>query len=271
MLIIKGIIIGIGKIIPGVSGSMLAISMGIYQQLIDSINNFFKYPKDNFKFLSKIAIGVVISIVFFSNIIMNSLNKHYIITMFFFIGLILGGFSDINENITKKSKSVFLISCIVVILLGLINIDNEIEIENSILNFIYFIFAGFIDAVTTIVPGISGTATLMMIGAYDSLIKCLSNAFDLYYIEYNIKILVPFIIGFGVGIITTVKLIEYLFKNCKSKTYSSILGFSIATIVLMFIKSFNSFYTVTDLFVALIFLLIGIYITKKINQLFKVD
>ena len=271
MLIVKGIIIGIGKIIPGVSGSMLAISMGIYQRLIDSINNFFKYPKGNFKFLSKIAIGVIISIVFFSNIILNSLNKHYIITMFFFIGLIIGGFSDITENITKKSKFAFFISCIVIIIFGLINIDNEIEIENSILNFIYFVFAGFIDAVTTVVPGISGTATLMMIGAYDSLIKCLSNVFDLYYFAYNIKILMPFIIGFGFGIISTAKLIEYLFKNYKSKTYSIILGFSVATIGIMFLKSFNSFYTTIDLIIATIFLILGFFITKKINHLFKVD
>ena len=105
MLILKGIIIGIGKIIPGVSGSMLAISMGIYQKLIDSVNNIFKYPKENFKFLFKITIGVIISIVFFSNIILNSLNKYYIITMFFFIGLIIGGFNDIKLNIECKTIS----------------------------------------------------------------------------------------------------------------------------------------------------------------------
>ena len=69
MLIIKGIIIGIGKIIPGVSGSMLAISKGIYQKLIDSINNFFKDIKNNSIFLIKVIIGTLISIIFFSNVI----------------------------------------------------------------------------------------------------------------------------------------------------------------------------------------------------------
>ena len=63
MLILKGIIIGLGKIIPGVSGSMLAISMGIYQKMIDSINNFFDNIKTNFLFLFKIGLGVLISIV----------------------------------------------------------------------------------------------------------------------------------------------------------------------------------------------------------------
>lgn len=269
MLILKGIIIGIGKIIPGVSGSMLAITLGIYQKLIDSINNIFKYPKENFKFLFKIAIGVIISIVFFSKIIITSLNKYYLITMFFFIGLIIGGFDDINKNIDKNSKYIAIISFILVMIFGLINIDNEVSIQNNFINSIYFIFIGFVDAITTVIPGISGTATLMMLGGYSTLIKTFSNIFDLYYIKDNLIVLIPFIIGFIFGIIITAKIVEYLFKNHKSKTYSSILGFSIATIALMFIKSFKTFYTIKDLIVAIIMLLIGIVLTKKINQVFN--
>ena len=273
MLILKGLIIGIGKIIPGVSGSMLAITLGVYQRLIDSINNFFRYPKENFKFLLKIAIGIIISIVFFSNIILSALNNHYLITMFFFIGLIIGGVDDVSKNIdnNKKSKNVTIVSFLIIALLGLITIDNDVTIENNILNFMYFIFVGFIDAVTTIVPGISGTATLMMLGAYNSLIKSFSTIFDLYYIQDNLTILIPFVIGFVLGIIMTAKLIEYLFKNYKSKTYCGILGFSVATIFLMFIKSFNSFYTTKDLTIASILLITGIFITKKINHLFLAD
>ena len=243
MLILKGIIIGVGKIIPGVSGSMLAISMGIYQRLIDSINNFFKYPKNNFKFLFKIAIGVIISIVFLSNIILKCLDNYYLITMFFFIGLIIGGTKDIKVNIDKKNNYIAYISFIVVTLLGLISIDNEIVITNNILNFLYFIFIGFIDAFTMVVPGISGTATLMMLGAYSSVIYMFSNIFDVS----NFKVLIPFSVGMVLGILITVKIVNYLFNKHKSKTYSAILGFSMSTIALMFIRSIKSFYTLKDL------------------------
>ena len=102
MLFIKGLIIGIGKIIPGVSGSMLAISMGIYQKLINSINNFFKNVKYNFKFLSQIGIGVLVSIILFSNLILSCLEKNYLITMFLFLGLIIGGLDDIRDNIRRN-------------------------------------------------------------------------------------------------------------------------------------------------------------------------
>ena len=271
MLILKGIIIGIGKIIPGVSGSMLAITLGIYPKIINALNNFFSDIKNNFKLLSKLAIGVIISIVLFSRIILKSLDNYYIITMFFFIGLIIGGFGDIEKNIEGKKLKVFSISLILVSLIGLISINNEVKVENDCLSFIYFIFIGFVDALTTVIPGISGTATLMMLGAYTTLIKCFSTAFDTYYLGDNLKILIPFGIGFIIGIILTAKLINYLFDKYKSNTYSCILGFGVATIILMFIKCLNSFYTVKDLIIAFVLLLSGFFATKKINLLFVVD
>ena len=267
MLILKGMIIGIGKIIPGVSGSMLAISMGIYQKLIDSINNFFKYPKENFKFLLKVTIGVIISMVFFSNIILNCLNKYYLITLFFFIGLIIGGFEDIKKSTNKKYNYITIISFILVTLIGFINIDNKVNITNDFINILYFIFIGFVDALTMVVPGISGTATLMMLGAYEKVIEMYSNIFNFSLLLNNLKVLIPYIVGIGLGIIITVKLINFLFKKYKEKTYSAILGFSLSTIVLMLIKCINSFYTLTNLILAFILLFLGMFITKKINHM----
>ena len=134
---------------------------------------------------------------------------------------------------------------------------------------LYFTFIGFMDAVTMVVPGISGTATLMMLGAYEKVMELYSNIFNLSLLIENIKLLIPYIFGIGIGIILTVKLINYLFKNYKEKTYSAILGFSLSTIVLMFIKCLNTFYTLIDLIIAFILLFLGIYITKKINHLFN--
>lgn len=269
ILILKGIIIGIGKIIPGVSGSMLAISMGIYQKMIDSVNNFFKSPKESLKFLIKIGIGVVISIVFFSNIILKCLDKFYLTTIFFFIGLIIGGFEDIKKNTNKKYNSIAIVSFVIVTLLGLININNEVNITNYFFYSLYFLFIGFIDALTMVIPGISGTATLMMLGAYEKVMNLYSNIFNFNMIIDNLKLIIPYVIGIVVGIIITVKLINFLFKRYKEKTYSSILGFSISTIILMFIKCLNSFYTITHLIIGFISLFTGIFITKKINHLFN--
>lgn len=269
MLVLKGIVIGIGKIIPGVSGSMLAISMGIYQKLIDSVNNLLKNPRENTKFLLKISIGVIISIIFFSNLIASALDRYYIITMFLFIGLIIGGLDDIKVKIDKKNNNIVFISFIIVTILGLINIDNEVVITSSLLNFIFFVFVGFIDALTMVIPGISGTATLMMIGAYNTLIETYSNILDLSLLSQNIKILLPFAIGMIIGIIITVKIVNWLFKHHTSKTYSAILGFSASTIILMGIRCINTSYSLSSLIMAFILLFTGMFVTKKINHYFS--
>lgn len=266
MLFLKGIIIGIGKIIPGVSGSMLAISMGIYQKMIDSVNNFFKDVKGNFIFLFKIAIGVLISIVFFSNIILNCLNNYYIITVFFFIGLITGSFKDINKEIKNKNKKVIIITLLITLILGLISVNREFNIENNFIKFFYFIFVGFIDALTMVIPGISGTATLMIIGAYNKLMETFSNLLNFTLFYDNFLIMLPFGVGMAIGIIFTVKLINYLFNNYNDEIYSAIIGFSISTIILMAIKCFNSNYTFFNLIIAFIMLFVGAFISKKINH-----
>jgi putative membrane protein len=266
MLFIKGIIIGIGKVIPGVSGSMLAISMGIYQKLLDSINNFFRDIKNNFLFLFKIGLGVFVAIVFFSKIILKCLNNYYIVTMFFFIGLILGSFKDIDREIKKRNKGLIIITFLITLILGLISVDIEFNIKNTFLKFIYFIIVGFVDAFTMIVPGISGTATLMMIGAYNSLMETFSNLLNFNQLLDNILIMIPFLIGLFIGVIFTVKLINYLFKKCKDDTYSAIIGFCVSTIILMFIKCINSSYTLLYLILAFIMLIVGFTLSKKINH-----
>lgn len=268
MLIFKGIIIGLGKIIPGVSGSMLAISLGIYKRIIDCINNFFKFSKEDVSFLFKIAIGIIISIVFFSKIIIFFLDEYYLITMIFFAGLIVGGIGDIKKSIVNNNALLVILCFTIITTLGLISINNEVIINDNLLKIVYYFFMGIVDAFTTVVPGISGTATLMMLGSYTNLIKSFSTIFNFNYLNTNILILIPFLFGFIVGIFITAHIIKFLFDKYKSSTYSSILGFSLATIVLMVIKSFNAYFTFKDFFIALLFFALGIFITKKINCLF---
>lgn len=269
MLLIKGIIIGIGKIIPGVSGSILAICMGIYEDLIYSINNLFKDFKNNFKILFDVGIGIIISVIFFSKIILFFLDKYYFITMFLFIGLIIGGLEKIDKKIDKKDRYISLIIIIVLLLLSLLSINNNVEFDSKIINFIYYIIVGFIDAFTMIVPGISGTAILMMIGCYGKVLESFSSILNINLLYNNLIILIPFFIGVLMGIILTSKLINYLFNNYKSKTYSAILGFSISSIIIMALKSFSCKYNIYDLIIGMFLLISGIIITKKINHMFN--
>ena len=97
ILFIKGLIIGIGKIIPGVSGAVLAMILKVYDDGINSIVNIFKNPKKNILFLLNIGLGILIGIVLFSNVINYTLKNYYVITMLFFIGLI--GFEPMTSQL----------------------------------------------------------------------------------------------------------------------------------------------------------------------------
>ena len=134
--ILKGIIIGIGKIIPGVSGSVLAISLGIYEKAIYSFNNIFKDYR-NIYFLLKIFIGVLIAIIFGSKIILYFLNNYYTLTIFAFVGLILGSMNEINKNIKVKYWYMTILSFLVISILGFLNISNQFTINNNVVISIY--------------------------------------------------------------------------------------------------------------------------------------
>ena len=120
-----------------------------------------------------------------------------------------------------KNKKIILITLMVTLLFGLINVNKEFNIENNIIKFFYFIFVGFIDALTMVIPGISGTATLMMFGAYNKLMETFSNLLNFTQLHNNFMIMLPFCIGLFIGIIFTVKLINYLFIAISSASFSS--------------------------------------------------
>lgn len=260
MDILKGFVIGIGKIIPGVSGSVLAISMGIYDRIIKAISHFFSDIKSNSIFLSKIGIGMIIAISFFSNIIVYLLENYYLITIFIFSGLIIGSMDNIKNNIDNKDLYICFIIFTTFSLFGINNVNNTLIVNNNLLHFLLFILIGFIDAVTMIIPGISGTAILMMIGVYKELLISLSNIFS------NISTIIPFGIGIFIGTILTVKLVDYLFTNYKSKTYSAILGFSYSSIVIMIVKGLNKITSFNDIFLSFIFLLLPIFLLNRLKK-----
>ena len=261
-LILKGMLIGVGKIIPGVSGSIIAISLGIYEQAISCITHFFSDIKNNAKYLSLLGIGIVISISSLSGLIFYLLNNYYIMTMFLFIGLILGS----NKHIKIKSNRYNYISLItfsIVLLFGLLSRNNSISFNNAILRSIYMVFIGIVEAATMIIPGISGTATLMMLGAYDLVLKTYSNMFNITLISQSLSIILPLFIGIIIGTYLVSKLINYLFIKHREPTNKAITGFLYGTLIYMLCLCLEHFTNYIDLILGILLAFAGYWITKK--------
>lgn len=256
---VKGLVIGIGKIIPGVSGAMLAISMGVYGKAIYYICNFRKDIKNSFKYLFPLGVGIIISIVLFSKVISLCLNKYYVITMLFFIGLIVGGIPDVLNKVSKRNYYISIISCIVFTGIAIFNVNNSYVIKDNFIDFIVYFMSGMIETLGTIVPGVSGTALLMIIGTYDSIIYAVGNV-------TNIKLLIPFILGILISLLLLIRLIDYLFNKYNDKMYALIFGLLISSIVVLVIQVFRNDIYISNLILGIIFMILGIFISNLFND-----
>lgn len=265
-LFFYGLLIGLGKIIPGVSGSVIALSLGVYEKAINCINNYFKDIKNNSRYLFPLSIGILVSIIFSSKIVINLLNNYYVPTILLFLGLILGGINDICKHTSKRYIHITIISFTLPLIISLLSNNNELIFKSYIYEFIFYIIIGIIDAVCMILPGISGTAILMMIGCYQMLMEVLSNLTHINQLINNIKIIIPFLIGLTIGIIITIKLVNYLFKKHYTKTYNIILGFLLSSITYMFITTLKYNYTINQILIGFILFIIGYNLIKKINH-----
>ena len=264
-LIIKGIIIGIGKIIPGVSGGMMAISLNVYDKSIDAISNFFKDIKNNFLFLLKLGIGIMIAIILFSKIINYALFNFYLPTMLLFIGLIIGGIPNILKEVKKEVNliniNLMLIPIIFILLVAILS--SHLKLNNVSHSKVMILgLLGIIEALTMIIPGISGTMILMMLGYYNLIIESFGNLTRPDLFISSLGVLFPFGIGIFLGIVFFSKIIDKLLNKYRIKSFYIILGFTISSIGLLLINILKNNYSLNSLIINLVFLGIGFIIGK---------
>ena len=239
---IKGILIGAGAIIPGISSGVLCVIFGIYETLLNSILNFFKDWKTNIKFLTPFILGGLTGIIIFSNIILFLFERYPEITSFTFVGLILGCIPSIFKicNSKEKFKLHYLFFFLLTFIIAILMIILEHYLSNNIgiyygdsFSFEFLILAGALMSIGVVVPGVSNTIILMLLGVYETYLYAVSIV--------NFRILLPMGIGLIIGGFLCMKLIQFLLNKYPSQTYYSILGFVIGSIFILIPKiGFNS-------------------------------
>lgn len=272
-LALQGFIIGIGKIIPGVSGAMFAMLFGVYEKALKIISNLRKELKGNFLFMTVLGLSVLSAIIFGSNIINRCLNTYYIQTMFLFLGMMVAGIKSLFQNIKgkkidTKSKAIafFIAGCLVAI--SFIDISGgESTVPKNLFSIIMLFICGFLDIAASIIPGICGTALLMILGYYNTVISALGNILDIGSLNDNLFILAPFLVGMIVGAFIISKMISYLFRKYKDATYYAIFCFAIASIIILFVQTITTEFTCIELFISIILFIIGWIIVKLLDKI----
>ena len=229
---LKGIAISISQIVPGVSGGTIAIVLGIYDKLIHAINTIIKDFKNQGKFLVQVGLGIVVGMFLFSSLINNLIDKFPIQIGYLFIGIILGGaplmFKKATvKGFTKKSLIFLVMGVIIALLLSGDGEDKSDIIRTlTVSNFIWLFVGGIVFAISLILPGISGSFMLLILGLYETFTTAIS--------EFNILILLPIGIGALIGTLATARIIEYLLKKFPEGTYMMIFGFVLASVTGVF-------------------------------------
>lgn len=265
---IKGFIMGIANIIPGVSGGTLALTLGIYEDFIGAISHFFSNLKKNLKFLLPVGIGMIAAILSMSNLISTSFDNYPIPTTLFFMGLVIGGipllFNKIKNSKEKKQVSSYIIAFLTFSLVMILAFGEQIfgsglgdvNLYNlDAFGYIILCVIGIIAAATMVIPGVSGSLVLMLLGYYLPVIGVLKDLTKFNNLGQNILIASVFGIGILIGIVLIAKLIEYLLSKYEKKTYFGVLGFIIASVAAIPISVFN---TVENINFDLVQILIGI-------------
>lgn len=234
--ILKGAVIGLANIIPGVSGGTMMVSMGIYDTLIYCITHLFRQFKKSVMTLLPYAIGMVVAIGGLSFALKWAFANYPLPTNTLFIGLILGGLPAIVKQVRGSKIGVsgivlFAAFFALIILLQVFQKENAAVIQLSFVEVIKLFLIGMLASATMVIPGVSGSMILKLIGYYEPIVAesipaLISGVLhgEWAVVGVNIGILLPFGIGIVVGIFAIAKLIEVLLAKQKTLTYCAILG-----------------------------------------------
>lgn len=279
---VKGFIMGIANIIPGVSGGTLALTLGIYERFIGAISHFFSNLKENIKFLLPIAIGLCLAILSMSRVIDYSYERFPIPTTLFFVGLVIGGIPMLYHKVKGKKEGkqisswiILLMTFSLVIVMSfadqLFGTTAKVNLSGlDLWGYIILFFVGMIAAATMVIPGVSGSLVLMLLGYYYPILKVVKSLTKFENLGENIMIAGIFGVGVLVGIVLISKIIEFLLKKFETKTYYGVLGFIFASILAIPISTYNEVenlvFSVPQILIGIIFMAIGGLIAYKLGD-----
>ena len=276
--ICRGSLLGVANIMPGVSGGALAISMGIYDKIIYAITHLRKDLKNSIRILTPIGIGVVLGFAGLSFVIRWLFEEYPLQTNLLFVGLVLGGIPEIlkpirAEKVRTAGILAFFFFFFLVAVLPMLNISGkEAVMDLSFVTAVKMFGIGIISAATMVVPGVSGSMILLLIGYYqpllDEITGCIQGFLTMNVDQMirGVLILAPAVLGLGAGIIVIAKIVEYLLAHHKTTSYLGILGLIIASPVGILAEMRGMSFDAVSVLTGVPALLIGLFAANRLGD-----
>ncbi len=275
-----GAAMGVANIIPGVSGGTIAVVFGIYEELMEALGNFITDKEKRWQYIKFLAVlfsGSLLAVLSLARVLSWSFENYPLPTVYFFLGLIVGSIpivikshSDMKFDLRRGLS--FMIGLIGVIVLALLqagsgDATNVYDISNiNIFSYLYFAFAGAIAASAMIIPGVSGSFILILLGVYWTVLGAISDVTgsllsDGLTPEMTTRIFILAALGIGVvfGILIFSKIMSWALKHHPALTMYMILGLIIGSIY----QIFPGFEISSHGIIAIVTFVIGVIISLK--------
>lgn len=234
---IQGAIIGVGAILPGVSGGVLCVAFGLYEPLMEFLTHPKKTLKDHYRMFIPFFVGWALGFVLLAKVCEMFFSFAPDVAIFLFFGLVLGTLPEMFKKSECADKNMswtpFVISLAVsYILFHVIEAGEAVALPS---NFFTFAFCGFMWGVSLIVPGLSSSTVLIYLGLYVPLTEGISG--------FDFSVLIPFGIGIAVTVLAFARLVNMLFKKHYAVISRIILGFVISSSLKTLPYEFKSSWT----------------------------
>ena len=228
-LIFAGMLIGIGCILPGVSGGVMAVSFGLYRPLLEAVMHFLRSPKKHLRFLLPLALGGGSGILLGALGLSAAMKRYEIPMLYLFTGFILGGIPDLLHEAEQHERfhPVWLLSLLTGVALALpLAVLTGQETPVKVLSPIQLFLTGLMEGVGTVVPGISTSFVLLRLGWYQAYLKVFTafNAIQMLIIGS----------GFVLSALISMKAVHWLFDHYTGHAYYTVLGFLLVSVALVF-------------------------------------
>lgn len=277
-LMLQGMVVGLANIIPGVSGGTMMVAMGIYDKLIASLTHLRSQFKKSLQFLLPVLFGAALAILILARLFEYLLGAFPIETNFAFCGLIVGSLPFIYKHVQDKLISPSMAVCFAVffVLVAGMAFFNEdggsVKVLSLSLGGILILFLiGVIAAATMVIPGVSGSMVLMLLGYYEPVLALVNDfidalrAFEMSALIYNTLLLIPFGLGVLIGIFAIAKVIEILLKKWPYQSYWAIIGLIVASPIAILLNIDWSTFSFIHLLLGLILFGCGWFASSKLG------
>ena len=276
--LLQGMVVGIANIIPGVSGGTMMVAMGLYDKLIHAITHLKSEFKESLKLLIPIFIGAGIAIVALSRLFEYLLGNYPVPTNFAFCGLIMGSLPFVVKKVRGYTITIskiipFVVFFGLVILMAVMGETGgaAADVSFGLVNVLKLLGVGIIAAATMVIPGVSGSMMLMLLGYYDTILESINDfmdalvKFDIQGLIAEMEVLVPFGIGVVLGIFLIAKLIEFIFSKAEIHAYYAIIGLIVASPIAILLKTDWSGVSIPVIIISIVTFAAGWFAASKLG------